>query len=261
MSLIACSFCTFLNKSDKKVCDVCENVLPIPPKEGKKEKPKIFDNQGSIAILATANEKSSGFFSARTKKIAKFNNEKKGTHYHMTIFQAYVNKSHKKYKMLFDEKGNIKSNLKEPVEKAFMKAARGIQLESEYGIYKKFNDYLVKEYKASNQELISEPRKAFYIAIVNLIGKSKCEDKVINDIKYKLYSYDGDVLLAVPEYYHGIGVWTPHVSIIHIKNMDESYIKLFDEDPKKLGSHFAKMGNINKFNMYDYFDTIYMSSY
>jgi hypothetical protein len=82
--------------------------------------------------------------------------------------------------------------------------------------------FLSKMYIANNPTQISEFRTAFYKKLQSLLNIphtvkkpfSTRSEKDSKGLDYVIYMYQGKDFFAVPNYYHGIGIWTPHLSIL-----------------------------------------------
>lgn len=93
-----------------------------------------------------------------------------------------------------------------------------VVMTQQQGVYKKMGHYFTKPFTIiSGPESIREItnfRKLFYTKLIAYLtpytGKITWQ-KVGNRW---LYTASEKVLFTVPEYYHGVGVWTPHVSIV-----------------------------------------------
>ena len=70
---------------------------------------------------------------------------------------------------------------------------------------------------------ITEFRKRFYRKLTKLVGQQQyvATDKVLGGQKCKAIQYNGIDLLFIPDYYYGIGKWTPHISIFQLTELEQ----------------------------------------
>ena len=97
--------------------------------------------------------------------------------------------------------------------------------------YKEMGDFVAIEYSPDYQNTITEFRTGFYRLLEayylqkNRSGIDKTQSNInVSDSKdpnqtlgYRIFidQKSGDPLYAVPEWYYGVGKWTPHLSIAH----------------------------------------------
>jgi len=87
--------------------------------------------------------------------------------------------------------------------------------------------FFAKIYQPEQPELITEFRKQIYKYIESELGKYKIKKKKFGKDMYYVFNLNGEDLISVPDFYFGIGVWTPHVSVVNIKDVAKYNEKLY----------------------------------
>ena len=127
------------------------------------------------------------------------------------------------------------------MEQKYHQISPEIYLKSSNTYYDIMGDFFAKIYTHDgDKKQITDFRIVLYMYLEMYLGKFTKREKVdVNGRVFFVYSYRGNELIAVPEYYHGIGVWTPHLSIIKIptlKRYNPDLLEKFtkDNDPQIL---------------------------
>jgi hypothetical protein len=167
---------------------------------------------------------------------------------HMTLFELDINQEHSAAK-LFQEK-----IFQKVIRIAFDTHLRNLGLVSNFGSYKILGtgakDFYVREYEPEDKKAITNFRKEIYNYIQNHPGVKNYRLEEIKDTNGKLlykefYCDDSNTsmdkpLYRVPIYISGVGVWTPHISIINsddllkLKNQDISFYNKNYTDYEKI---------------------------
>jgi hypothetical protein len=167
---------------------------------------------------------------------------------HITLLQFDVNMDSDFYYFLIKILEN-KYILNKDLIKYFLLK---LLLKSNKGKYNIFNTFIAREYKVNDNFLITYFRKNFYNILTHNYYKYKNKNiikknnKIINNnIKYTCYKdNNNNKLYAVPEYYHGKGIWTPHLSLFNIYNIQPNF-----NNSNKLLNLFRKSVNTFKNNL------------
>lgn len=85
---------------------------------------------------------------------------------------------------------------------------------------------------SQKKEVIYAFRKAFREAVQNTLGCKLQRSQSQMCPGYTLYECKGRFLYAVPDYYHGVGVWEPHLSLFNEMHLKNNNRPLFDKEQK-----------------------------
>lgn len=80
------------------------------------------------------------------------------------------------------------------------------------------------------QEAIFEFRKAFRNAVEKMLGCKLQRSPVQNCPGYTIYECSGKFIYAVPDYYHGVGVWEPHLSLFNEIHLNKNNHTLYKKE-------------------------------
>ena len=187
----------------------------------------IFRNNSTIFLLADATDPVViNNIYARIAKLKISHNLLKGVRPHFSLMQIIVNTANPDHKILMFGK-NINPHLRIVIDIQYNRITPQIYISSPKGGYEIMGDFFAKVYTQTNAEYITLFRKQIYKYIEGFLGKGQRRLAIVNNIKYFVYSYRGRDLLAVPEYYHGNGIWKPHLSIIKLDKIQKSNPKLY----------------------------------
>ncbi len=182
-------------------------------------------------------------------------NNKLPTHnmLHLTLLQMDVNKKHKLYTDFEKSLAEITVAVGTIYKDTFKKEQA--KLKYVLGLYdllgQTANKFLSKIYELydKNKLTITNFRKAFYQYLKSLFSVPY---NIVDDTKtsgFALFKFGDEVLFAVPAFYYGIGVWTPHISIVntgdvatHNKDLYAKYVQQKD----KLGQMNALLEPVYK---------------
>jgi len=125
-------------------------------------------------------------------------------------------------------------------------------------------DFVAKIYNATNPIYITHFRTSFYKYLESFLGKSTRRYIKTASKGYYVYSYRGKDLIAIPEYYHGKGVWTPHLSLIKLDKIQRSNPNLYNAYEKSGVSALIRAlagsrGSLDHFNMSRHFNIFEIS--
>lgn len=189
----------------------------------------IFDSSFKIYFVADAtDEKLIKNYFARLKKLKINKNEFKNIRPHITMMEIHVNRLNKDHKYIVDSYGQINNILRDLLLQKYQQISPQMYLKSKEGKYEIMGEFVAKIYKLNDPIYITKFRMILYSYLEMMLGKST---KIIktdqNNKVYYIYSYNGKELMAVPDYYHGEGIWTPHLSLIKLSKLQNSNNKLY----------------------------------
>jgi hypothetical protein len=154
--------------------------------------------------------------------------------FHITLLSFEINRSLKPYCDLFENKNKIGTQTHKTLKPEIIQFAneaynetfkqQDIILSQEQGKYHKMGAYYVKKYYIIYEtqiNTITEFRTSFYKKLRNYFRKNLGDysfdwywDETGNTRNdYTLAKIGNDVIFAIPNYYFGIGVLEPHISI------------------------------------------------
>lgn len=122
--------------------------------------------------------------------------------------------------------------------------------------------FYVKKYhlEENKTNIITSFRKKIYKYLEERLGGEWIiSNKIIGSDSFKSFSYNGEELFSVPIYYYGVGVWTPHISLVNtddLKTYNEELFEVYNilNDKEKqinllldpiLKKNFKPIGNID----------------
>ena len=185
---------------------------------------------------------------------------------HITMMHIHINSDNPDHLHLVNKAGRTNHLFQKLIEKKYNQISNEIYLKSSNTFYDIMGDFFAKVYvHDGDRKQITDFRMVLYRYLEMYLGKFTKREKVdIDGRVFFVYSYNGRELIAVPEYYHGIGVWTPHLSIIkltHLRKYNPQLCEEFEEDEYdpdtlintmkgvkgsmsylNLGMHFNKIG-------------------
>lgn len=181
--------------------------------------------------------------------------------YHVTIYHMIINTNHKQANVF--ENVNFVDEVKQIYKNTFC-AYPGLKLSSEYGKYDlfphpsrerphPFPQYFVRHYDlvqdqldrygvverdrngikitspSKKVEIVSQFRNRLVELIERFVGGEIHRSRWQLCPGYTIYSYLGEDIYAIPDTYHGPGVWEPHLSLFNTRHLKKSNNnKLFD---------------------------------
>jgi len=186
-----------------------------------------FQNNTALYILADIEgTRSMSGFKDRTDILLGENN-KPFNNPHITIHSIHINEDHPDYKIFKS------SSFEKTIEEGFKLLLAGkrsnlapnlipdssLKLVSPKGQYEIFGQtpkFFGRKYIPDNPQKITDFRRLLYDHIIKKVkkGKPTYEQETRGSLKYHVYSFGGIPLYAVSQYNHGIGNWTPHISIV-----------------------------------------------
>jgi hypothetical protein len=146
---------------------------------------------------------------------------------HISLMEIHVNNKNPDSGYILDLNGKLNRNLSRILTTQYALLSPQMYILSKKGKYDIMGDFIAKVYKSHNSMYITHFRMAFYKYVENILGKGSRTTKIVNGKKYIVYSYRGRGLLAIPAYYHGKGVWTPHLSLIRLDKVQRSIPALY----------------------------------
>ena len=176
---------------------------------------------------------------------------------HITLIQFEINGNHP-YSKIF-KRESFKTQITE-FYKYFFTRKNTEFVPDRFELMGNRRKHFVKKYKSTTTSGITPFRKAIYKYIDKLIGKSSMSYKSVNNQKYIVFSYHKMPLFVVKDFYYGINVWTPHISIVSdsdIEKYNPGLYKVYMQQPtdeykiRLLYKYLKKkIGNgVNKLNM------------
>lgn len=172
------------------------------------------------------------------RKLLIGNNTPTHSKLHITLLQIELNKDHPYFKNVFW----TDPMLYKMIRRWYIEYFSDVKLfPTDYNLYGK---YLMKRFFAKRYTCdtvtgqvpkITQFRTEFYKYINERLKNLGAKTASVKyDKEYYVYIYDGQPLFAVPEFYHGIGKWDPHISIIHTNHIQEFNQNLYDTYVKAL---------------------------
>jgi hypothetical protein len=188
---------------------------------------------------------------------------------HITMMHIHINADNPDHHHLIDKAGRVNNMLRKIIEKKYHYVAPSIYLKSSKTYYDIMGEFFAKVFvHDGDRKQITDFRMVLYLYLQMFLGPHT--DRVKQDIDgrvFYVYSYNGRELIAVPEYYHGVGVWTPHLSLIKLPHLRKQNPKLYDEfvdednDQNVLINEMKGVkGSINYLNMGMHFSKMSLSS-
>jgi hypothetical protein len=150
---------------------------------------------------------------------------------HITMMHIHINGDNPDISHLIDGAGRVNHMLRKLIEKKYYQIAGDIYLKSSNTYYDIMGDFFAKVYvHDGDRKKITDFRMVLYSYLEMYLGKFTKRERVdIDGRVFFVYSYQGRELIAVPEYYHGIGVWTPHLSLIKLPHLRKENPELYEE--------------------------------
>ncbi len=176
----------------------------------------FFKNTTKLYLMANITDKSIYDRLDERRALLLRGNQPKQPILHITLLQFEINQDHP-YSYIFYSR-DFHSNLKRYFNSTMVK--NKVTLSSGFGEYdllgKGENKFFVKMYKPNKKMEITKFRTKIYGYLERELGKPKIRKKVVGGKTYVVFYYDKQELIAIPDFYYGKGVWTPHVSILNI---------------------------------------------
>lgn len=197
--------------------------------KGMKKRASVFKSGYTMYMIADATEpKMLGAYQARLDRLGISKKEQSKIKPHISLMQVQINKANPDHLQIIGADGMIRSGLERELENAYKTLSPQMYLISRKGKYEIMGEFMAKVYKAVNSSYITSFRMTLYKYLEKKLGPSKRKVAILNGKKYFVYSYGGRDLIAVPEYYHGKGVWTPHLSLIRLDKLEKANPQLYD---------------------------------
>jgi hypothetical protein len=256
-----CLKCTFLNDMKTHTCSMCGEAQEI--KKTSTGKVTVFDEQRSVAFMAgVSNSKLQEAYEARAKKLG-FDNSVATKFYHLSLMVILVNMKNPDCKFIVEDK-KLAKDLVKIMSDCYKTVSKNINLTSIPGKYETMGDFMAKIYESTDSKHITTFRMAFYQYLENKLGMSTRRQVMIDSKEYFIYSYNGKDLIAIPGYFHGKGVWKPHMSLAKLTQIKQVNPLLFSQYEKRGITILAEslkgsMGYIDKVNMENDFSKLTLS--
>jgi len=201
----------------------------------------FFKNNTKFFIMANVSNSNIISEIDNRRKLLLLGNKPVHSDVHFTLLQFNINQDHPNAKFFYDPvfhrkiwdfyDDSIRKN------KLTLKYIRGLY--DLLGLGEK--KFFAKIYQPNQPELITEFRKAIYKYIGSELGKYKIRKKKNGKDMFYVFSLKGMDLISVPEFYFGIGVWTPHISVVNLKDVAKYNQKLY----KKYEGYKTKRNKLN----------------
>lgn len=221
----------------------------------------VFKNSATIYMLADVTDSSlnHNYFN-RLDKLGVSKQDQAKIIPHISLMEVYINMSNPDHKILVTSQRSIVPILQQIMMKQYFAINPQIYLVSKRGDYEIMGDFMAKVYRATNSRYITQFRMAFYKYIENILGRGIRRKIIMNNKIFYIYSYRGRDLLAVPDYYHGRGVWKPHLSLIKLNKLQKSNPVLYRSYQKSGLKELVKAlngvrGSINQLNLSYHFNS------
>ena len=152
---------------------------------------------------------------------------------HISLMHVQINKANLNHLLMVGSDGNIISSFERELNNAYKIISPHMHLISRKGKYEIMGEFMAKVYKVLNSSYITTFRMIMYKYLEKHLGASTRKIATLHGKKYFVYAYRGQDLIAVPEYFHGKGVWTPHMSLIKLDKLKKANPNLYNLYLKK----------------------------
>ena len=249
------------NKKNKK-----HNNRNINKKDRANEIFKFFKNTYRMYMIADATD--DGLKANYQNRQEALGIKSKNVKPHITMMHIHVNADNPDHLHLLTKAGNINPIFKKLMEKKYYHMAPSVYLRSTNSSYDIMGEFFAKVYLHDGEKKqITDFRMILYLYLQMFLGEFKREYHDIDGRVFHVYSYNGRELLAVPEYYHGVGVWTPHVSIAKLSKIKRKNPDLYDKlESNKFDSQIlidelkGVRGSMNYLNLGMHFNKLSLSA-
>jgi len=189
----------------------------------------VFTNSATMYILADATDPSliKHYFNRLDRLGISLQNQSR-IKPHISLMEIHINKSNSDHKILIDSNGSLNPQLLRIMQQQYAAINPQMYIISKSGDYEIMGDFMAKVYTSNNSNYITQFRIAFYKYIERLLGKGSRKHVTIANKNYYVYSYRGKNLIAIPDYYHGKGVWKPHLSLVKLDKIQQSNPTLYN---------------------------------
>ncbi|QKF93989.1 hypothetical protein QKU48_gp0531 [Fadolivirus algeromassiliense] len=235
----------------------------------------VFDNDNiSVAIIYDI---PNIYDNIQTKLLNGNTNPKNRPRPHFTLHGIHFNKKHPEINKFinitscpssFLNPGKLNTDFETVIKDAFKNSLYNKLELSHKNEWNKMGLFYALPFNVNNNLCISDFRKELYIHISNLVQIYRQPIDVERDSrklagkkdKYKVYcDSKGVPLYAIQDYYHGIGNWSPHVSMIREDKLKSLNGKLYNyiESSANISATFNNFigmpipNNINISNMHN----------
>jgi hypothetical protein len=207
------------NASDNNIYDLL----------GGAKKTDVFPNSSTMYMIADATDPSliTNYFT-RLNKLGISQRGKTGIKPHISLMEIHINKSNPDHKILIGHNGLINPNILRIMKQQYFNLNPQMYIISKPGGYEIMGDFMAKVYTATNSNYITQFRMSFYKYLESILGRGSRRIFIIANKKYYVYSYRGRDLVAIPDYYHGIGIWKPHLSLVKLDRIQKSNPNLYN---------------------------------
>ncbi|VBB18406.1 hypothetical protein YASMINEVIRUS_869 [Yasminevirus sp. GU-2018] len=231
---------------------------------GTRRRTDAFPNTRTMYIVADATDQTLiKYFFARMDMLGISANDRKGVKPHISLMEVQINVANPAHTVLLDATtGRVSSVLERFMIQHYASVSPQMYIESIKGNYEIMGDFIAKVYTSQNPTYITAFRVGFYKFIESYLGKGVRSVTMINNKKFFVYSYKGTPLIAVPEYYHGVGVWKPHLSLVRLDKIQNSNPSLYSAYQEKndvdvlVNALRGVRGSIDSLNMGQHFDSL-----
>lgn len=225
----------------------------------------IFRSAHSLFIVARATDKNFiKYFYARLDKLKIDKTAQTHIKPHISMFNVFINTANPDHRHIVDLNSRVVPQLEKLLVAAYHQLSPQMYLVSKKGKYEIMGEFMAKVYRSVNSMYITHFRMVFYRYLENILGHGTRRIVNTNGQVFYVYSYNGNDLIAVPEYYHGKGVWTPHISLIKLSKLQKSNPALYKEYRQfginRLISALANVvGSLDQINMSMHFNSLQIS--
>ena len=208
-------------------CEVEKYMIVSQAQEGGAQ--GFFKNNTKFFIMANVNNDTilSQMDNMRTTLL--LGNKPLHNDVHITLLQFNINQDHRNAGFFFDP--DFHQSIRSFYDKTI--GHENLVLNHKPNIFdllglthKKF---FAKLYYPDKPLVITDFRTLFYKYIGKKLGKYKIREKSFGNEKHFIFNIKGKDLIAIPGFYFGKAVWTPHVSIVNIKDIQSYNMELYEE--------------------------------
>jgi len=156
---------------------------------------------------------------------------------HITLFTAILNVDNKYTKLFYS------TDFKNFIIKTYYKTLININLYSKKGNYEILGDtkkFFVRMYEPSNKTMITTFRTNIYNKIKQMLNINDFIIHKSDQYVYFIIPNSSTYLFAVPTHSYGVGVWKPHVSIVHDTDTTNNNIRnlILNNDANSITKYF-----------------------
>lgn len=180
---------------------------------------------------------------------------------HITLMEIIVNRANPDSKYIIDGYGQMVPVLKALLDTKYNQLKNNMRITSSKGRYSVMGDFMAKVYRASDNTHITSFRMVLYSYLSIMLGRFRRKKITYDGKGYYVYLYNNKELIAVPDYYHGKGNWTPHMSLIRLDKVQKDNLILYNAYKRQglsvlVNALHGSSGSIDNLNLATHFGVL-----